>query len=91
MDEEDYFKQVQAERQLELLKKQLFMRLLTKEARSRLSNIRVANPELAEQVELALIQIIQTGKIQQIDEQTLVTLIKRLKGSVTGTGIVRGR
>lgn len=91
MDEEDYFKQMQAERQLELLKKQLFMRLLTKEARSRLSNIRVANPELAEQVELALIQIIQTGKIQQIDEQTLVTLIKRLKGSVTGTGMVRGQ
>ena len=88
MDEEE-FRQAQAERQLELLKKQLFMRMLTREARSRLANIRMSNPELSRQVEIAIIQLLQTGKISKIDEATLITLIKRLKGDVAETGIVR--
>ena len=88
MDEEEY-RQAQAERQLDVLKKQLFMRLLTKEARSRLANIKLANPELGDQLEMALIQLLQSGKIQMIDEQTLITLIKRLKGTPQGTIITR--
>jgi programmed cell death protein 5 len=88
VDEEEY-RQIQSQRQLDVLKKQLFMRLLTKEARSRLANIKLANPELAEQLEIALIQALQSGKIAQIDEQTLITLIKRLKGGPQGTSIMR--
>lgn len=65
------------------------MRLLTKEARSRLANIKLANPELGNQLEIALIQLLQSGKIAQIDEQTLITLIKRLKGGPQGTSITR--
>lgn len=88
MDEQAY-RQALAEQQLDVLKKQLFMRLLTKEARSRLANIKLANPELGNQLEIALIQLLQSGKIAQIDEQTLITLIKRLKGGPQGTSITR--
>jgi programmed cell death protein 5 len=87
--DENELRRLQAERQMELLKKQLFMRMLTKEARYRLANIRAANPELAAQVEIALIQLLQTGKLGKVDEQTLITLIKRLKGDVPKTRIMR--
>jgi programmed cell death protein 5 len=87
--DEQTLKQVQAERQLELLKRQLFLKMLTKEARSRLANIKMANPEFGAQVEIALIQLIQTGKIARIDEETLITLIKQLKGNVSRGTITR--
>lgn len=89
MDEEDFREQFAQRQQLEMLKKQLFLRVLTREARSRLSNIRMANPDFAAQLEIVLIQLIQSGKYQQIDEQTLVSLIKRLRGEVSPSHITR--
>ncbi len=78
-----------AQAQIEALKKQLFMRMLTKDARRRLANIKTANPSFASQLELALIQVLQTGRIQLIDEKTLITLIKQLRGKHQETKIIR--
>lgn len=88
VSEEEYLR-MQQEQQFEALKKQIFMRVLDDKARSRLSNIRVANPQFAAQVELALIQLIQTGRYTKIDEDTLVTLIKQLRGKVQKPTISR--
>jgi len=50
-------------RQIEELKRKILVECLTKEARERLSNIRIANPEFAEQIVLYLIQLYQQGQI----------------------------
>ncbi|MBN2330186.1 MAG: DNA-binding protein [Candidatus Aenigmarchaeota archaeon] len=50
--------------QIEELKKQLMTKMLSKEAFERLGRVRAVNPELASQVELYLIQVYQTGKMQ---------------------------
>lgn len=51
-------------KQIEELKKQLMSKMLSKEAYERLGRVRAVNPELAGQVELYLIQVYQSGKLQ---------------------------
>jgi DNA-binding TFAR19-related protein (PDSD5 family) len=57
--------ELQQLKQIEELKRQLISKMLSKEAYERLGRVRSVNPELAGQVELYLIQIYQTGKINE--------------------------
>ncbi len=80
---EEYADQVKAQqqqkKQLDALKMQILMNCLTKEARERLANVRIGNPQLAEQVELYLIQAYQQGQIrEQIPDDKLKELLKAL-------------
>jgi len=52
-------------KQLEEMKKQLLGKVLDKDAFERLARVRIANPKLAAQVELYLMQLFQSGKIPQ--------------------------
>ena len=56
---------------MEALKKQLLGKILSKDAYERLGRVRFANPELASQAELYLLQIYQSGKLNDVvtDEQ----------------------
>ncbi|MEM4264427.1 MAG: DNA-binding protein [Thermoplasmata archaeon] len=66
-------------RQLEAQKQSVLRQILTPEARSRLSNLKMARPELAEAVENQLILLAQSGRIQQqIDDDTLKQLLQRI-------------
>jgi programmed cell death protein 5 len=78
MSDEQRTERVQ--KQLETQKQNLLRAILTPEARQRLTNIRMVRPEFAEQLELQLIQIAQSGrlKIPLTDEQLKETL-KRLQ------------
>jgi programmed cell death protein 5 len=52
------------EREFEAKKYQLMRKILSPEGRQRLENIRIVKPEFAEQIELQLIQLFQTGKLR---------------------------
>jgi len=58
--------QVEQARQIEEMKKHLLGKILDKNAFERLGRIRVANPQLATQVEMYLLQMFQAGKLQEI-------------------------
>lgn len=74
--------ELQAQQQLEQIKRVLFLKMLSDEARDRLSNIKAANPHFAAQIEAILIQLIQSGQIRQkISESELRTIIKKIKGN----------
>lgn len=75
--------------QLEALKRVLFLRILDEGARNRLNNIRAVNREFAEQVEMAIMQLVQSGRVKQVSEEQLIQLIKRLRGPTRETRIVR--
>lgn len=59
----DEQKQSQAERKLEAQKQALLRKILSPEARQRLTNLKMIKPEFTEQLELQLIQLAQTGKL----------------------------
>ena len=73
-------KQVQAQQQLEGQKQALLRRILTPEARSRLTNLNMVKPEFTEQLELQLIQLAQQGRINlPITDEQLKELLVRLQ------------
>ncbi len=67
-------------RQLEEMKRNIMSKILTKEASERLGRVRSVNPELAGQVELYLLQIYQTGKLQgtKIDDGKMKEILRTL-------------
>ncbi|MEM5812663.1 MAG: DNA-binding protein [Candidatus Aenigmatarchaeota archaeon] len=58
-------------KQIEEMKKKILATILSKEAYERLARVRLANPNLAGEAELYLLQIYQSGKLQEriTDEQ----------------------
>ena len=60
---EEQQRQEELRRQYEIQKRRAIQQILTPEARSRLSNLRVAKPEYVENLELQLIQLVSTGRI----------------------------
>ncbi len=56
-------RQDEARKEFESQKQAALRQILTEEARSRLMNIKMVRPEFAEQLELQLIQLAQSGKI----------------------------
>jgi len=73
--EEQRQEQVQ---QLEMQKQALLRKILTPEARQRLTNLKMVKPEFTDQLELQLIQLAQQGKlpIPLTDEQLKQILIQ---------------
>jgi programmed cell death protein 5 len=59
----DEQRQAQAQQQLEAQKQALLSRILTPEARQRLSNLKMVKSDFTEQIELQLIEMAQTGKL----------------------------
>jgi programmed cell death protein 5 len=59
----DEQRQTQAEQQVEAQKNALLAKILAPDARSRLNNLKMVKPEFAEQIEMQLIEMAQTGKL----------------------------
>ena len=59
----DEQRQVQAQQQMEAQKQALLSKILAPEARQRLSNLKMVKKEFAEQIEMQLIEMAQTGKL----------------------------
>jgi len=59
----DEQRQVQVEQQIEQQKQALLSKLLTPEARQRLNNLKMVKKEFAEQIELQIIEMAQTGRL----------------------------
>ncbi len=71
--------------QLEMVVKETF----TKDALSRYGNIKAAHPEKAVQLLVVLAQLIQQGKIQQINDAQLKEILKKLTPEKKDFKIIR--
>ena len=73
-------RRAETQQQVETQKQAILKRILTNEARQRLTNIRMVRPEFAEQVELQLIQLAQSSKIKRpISDAELKNALVRLQ------------
>jgi len=81
--------QVKKEREaLEAQKQALLRQILTEEARQRLANVKLVKPQLAEAVELRLIQIAQQGAIKEkITDLQLKEILRKIQGVKKDTKI----
>lgn len=71
----------QAQQQLEQQKQALMRRILTPEARQRISNLKMVKPDFANALELQLIQLAQAGKVQiPITDEQVREILVRLQG-----------
>jgi len=67
---------IQKMQEFEVMKKIWIRKLMTKDAVERMGRIRLVKPELAEQLELYLIQLYQSGEIKgMIDDKQLRGLL----------------
>jgi len=61
-------------------KEAILRQILTPEARSRLTNIKMVKPQFAEQIEMQLIQLAGSGRLRgQVTDEQLKALLKQLQ------------
>ncbi len=72
--------QAQAQAQAEAQREAVMRKILTPEARARLQNVKLVRPDFAEQVEMQLIQVAQTGRVPlPITDDLLKKLLAELQ------------
>jgi DNA-binding TFAR19-related protein (PDSD5 family) len=80
MKEEEMNRKLMEQQQIELMKKTIFFKILTKEARNRLNMVRAGHPELAAKAELVLLQAIQAGQLKgTVTEDDIKEILSQLK------------
>jgi len=77
---QEKFEEKQKERQISNQLKAITDKILTPEASERLNNIRFAMPEFAREIEILLVQLYQSGRIQrQITDEEFKEILLQLK------------
>jgi programmed cell death protein 5 len=86
----DEQRQAQAEQQIENQKQALLAKILTPEARQRLNNLKMVKKDFAEQIELQLIEMAQTGKLPiPLSDAQLKSILIQLQSRKRETTIRR--
>lgn len=66
---------------VEAQKQSILRQILTEEARQRLANVKLVYPQLAEAVELRLIQLAQQGSIgDKLTDEQLKEILRKIQG-----------
>ena len=86
----DEQRQAHAEQQIEQQKQALLAKILAPEARQRLNNLKMVKREFAEQIELQLIEMAQTGKLPiPLSDPQLKSILIQLQSRKRETTIRR--
>lgn len=71
----------QAAAEAQAQKEAILRRILTPDARARLTNIKLVKPQFAEQIEMQLIQLASAGRLRsKMTDEQLKTLLKQVQG-----------
>jgi len=82
--------QVQAQAQeMEMKKEMLLKKILTPEAKARLTNVKLANPTMATQIEALLLYLHQSGQVQIINEEQLIAILQKIRSKKKEPKIIR--
>lgn len=88
--EQAAYQQEQAQAEMEARKQELLRKILTPEARERLTTLRMSRPALVEQLEMQLFSLAQSGRLQSmIDDEQLKQLLAQIQPPKRETSIKR--
>jgi len=80
MDYVDY-NQLRQMEQIEAMKKKILGSILSKDAYERLGRVRFANPDLAAQAELYLLQVYQSGRLKSsVTDEQMTEILRQIPG-----------
>jgi programmed cell death protein 5 len=86
----DEQRQAQAEQQIEQQKQALLAKILAPEARQRLNNLKMVKADFAENIEMQLIEMAQTGKLPiPLSDAQLKSILVQLQSRKRETKIRR--
>jgi DNA-binding TFAR19-related protein (PDSD5 family) len=80
--------QLEVQKQISQLEHVVKQRL-TKEALVRFGNLKAGQPQLAVQVLIVLNQLIKSGRIDQVDDDTLRSVLQEMRSEKKGIRIIR--
>ncbi len=67
------------EKQMEEMLKKAMSQILDDKARERLNNLKLVKPDVAQQLEMYLVQLFQSGQIKErITDEQLVMILKKM-------------
>ena len=76
--------------ELEDMKNQLLIRILSREAKERLNRLKLAYPDIAQLVENQLIMLYRSGRLPgEVDDQTLKKILQQVQPESKDIKIVR--
>ena len=76
---QQHFQEQAQQQQMEQVLKVIKMQILDAKARERLSNLKLVKPELAQQLEIYLAQLFQSGQIRgKITDEQMVAILKKI-------------
>ena len=79
MNEQYDIERIAKMQEFEKMKKNLIRNALDKDAMERLSRVKIVKPELAEQLELYLLQLLQSGQLnQKVNDEKLKQILSAL-------------
>lgn len=80
-EDQNRLKQEQEAAAFEMQKQNILRKILTDDAKQRLSNIKLVKQQMAEAIEVQLIQLYQSGRLRsQINESQLLQMLKQMQG-----------
>ncbi|MHA1952901.1 MAG: DNA-binding protein [Candidatus Heimdallarchaeaceae archaeon] len=87
-DQEAARAQEEQRAELDAQKQAILRQILNEEARQRLANVRLVRPQLAEAVELRLIQLAQQGAIKEkLNDNQLKDVLRKIQGQKRDTKV----
>lgn len=78
MKEEEYNNDYKRRMEAEMVKKAATLNYMTREARERFNNVKLAHPEVADEALMVILDGVRRGRVRMIDDPALKSILTQI-------------